>query len=77
MKTLAAISIALSATACESDGGSSEPPKQTPEVSGSRSDSSPPLREIPPATPREGKRVHPVKPLPRPTPDAGTDEKDR
>lgn len=77
MRTLVAISLALSATACESDGGAAEPPKQAPDVSGSRSDSSPPLREIPPVKRREGKRVHPVKPLPRPAPDAGTDEKDR
>jgi hypothetical protein len=70
MRKLVALSLALTATACDSDGGPTPPEQKGPEVTGSQSDSSPPLREIPPAKRQEGKRVHPVKPLPRPHPDA-------
>jgi hypothetical protein len=72
MRKLAALSLALTATAaCESSDGGTPPPEQKgPEVTGSQSDSSPPLRDIPPAKRQDEKRVHPVKPLPRPHPDA-------
>jgi hypothetical protein len=66
----------LAALLAMSDAGKGTPqePVQTgPEVSGSRSDSSPPLREIPPADPQPGQRVHPWRRIPRPHPaDAGT-----
>ncbi len=79
MRKLAALSLALTASACESDAGTPPPEKQQgPEVTGSQSDSSPPLRDIPPAKRQEGKRVHPVKPLPRPhsdAPDGGSNDK--
>jgi hypothetical protein len=80
MRTLAAISIVLSTTACDGDAGSPPEQKQGAEVSESRSDSSPPLRDIPPAKRQEGQKVHSVKPLPRPKPDepdAGTGGEDR
>jgi hypothetical protein len=69
MRTLAAISLALSTTACDGDAGSPPEQKQGPDVSESRSDSSPPLRDIPPAKREEGHKVHSVKPLPRPKAD--------
>jgi hypothetical protein len=76
MRKVVALSLALTATACETDGGTPPTKVQGPEVTGSQSDSSPPLRDIPPAKRQEGHRVHPVKPLPRPSPDGGTNGKD-
>jgi hypothetical protein len=77
MRALAALSLMLSATACNQDGGTPPPEQHGPEVTGSQSDSSPPLRDIPPAKRQEGQRVHPVKPVPRPPPtDGGSDTKD-
>ena len=76
MRKVVALSLALTAAACETDGGTPPPKPQEPEVSGSSHDTSPPLREIPPATRQEGHRVHPVKPVPRPSPDGGPNGKD-
>jgi hypothetical protein len=76
MRKVVALSLALTAVACETDGGTPAPKAQEPEVTGSTHDTSPPLREIPPAKPEDGHRVHPVKPVPRPSPDGGPNGKD-
>jgi hypothetical protein len=64
---------ALLAMSDAGKGTAQEPVQTGPEVTGSRSDSSPPLREIPPKDPQPGRRVHPWRRIPRPqAADAGT-----
>lgn len=65
----------LSLLAMAGPGPETQPPapetQRGPEVTGSRSDTSPPLRDIPPAKREPGQRVHPWRRIPRPAPEEG------